>query len=182
MSLGLLGAYNSDSENSENSEDSEGVVLTEKTQTFKNPFISNEDDDSDSENEQEVVETDKEKEKKDDAGHVTLANPFMNPGLSSMMSSSSNWLPKPSFMQDTEKISGVKYDNSVFSNPFRAKEDKKEAILTQHVGVTVKPEAGTMFNGKKVCMMFRKGRCRHGHKVRTLKRGYKFVNADECKW
>ena len=81
------------------------------------------------------------------------------------MSSSSNWLPKPSFMQDTEKISGVKYDNSVFSNPFRAKEDKKEAILTQHVGVTVKPEAGTMFNGKKVCMMFRKGRCRHGHKV-----------------
>ena len=27
-------------------------------------------------------------------------------------------------------------------------------------------EAGTMFNGKKVCYNFRKGRCRHGHKCK----------------
>ena len=54
----------------------------------------------------------------------------------------------------------------MFSNTFRAREDKKEAILTQHVGVTVKPESGTMFNGKKVCYNFRKGRCRHGHKCK----------------
>ena len=55
-------------------------------------------------------------------------------------------------MQETEEISGLKYESSVFSNPFRAKEDRKEAILSKHVGVTMKQEAGTMFNGKKVSL------------------------------
>lgn len=154
MSLSLLGAYNSDSEASEPEEEK-----PPKTDKFKNPFIISEDNDSSS---------DEETASKPGDGDInsvpevqSISNPFLNVGVTS-----SNWLPKPSFMQETEKIQGLKFESSVFSNTFRAREDKKEAILTQHVGVTVKPESGTMFNGKKVCYNFRKGRCRHGHKCK----------------
>lgn len=159
MSLGLLGAYNSDSDNS-NSEDDNRTTseTTVKNETLKNPFIGSDNESS----EEELVNDDKIELKTDNGIKEILSNPFTNPGLISAQ----NWLPKPSFMQQTEEISGLKYDNSVFSNPFRAKEDQKEAILTHHIGVTQKPETGTMFNGKKVCYNFRKGRCRHGHKCK----------------
>jgi len=133
MSLGLLGAYLSDSDS-----DSDG--------------------DEGHRGEEQVAE--KRAEEKKLEVMETLANPF----LSGSSSKSTNWLPKPSFMQESEKVSGVKFDNSVFSNPFRAKEDKKDAILEQHVEMTLKQEAGRTINGKKVCWNFRKGRCRHGHK------------------
>merc|ERR1712112_676708 len=129
MSLGLLGAYLSDS-------------------------------DSDSDQDQDEDEEDRVEKGNEPEARITLANPF----LTGSSSGSSNWLPKPSFMQETEKVSGLKFDNSVFSNPFRAKEDKKDAILEQHVEMTLKQEAGRTINGKKVCWNFRKGRCRHGHK------------------
>jgi len=134
MSLGLLGAYLSDSD-SDDDDDDKGQ-LGEK------------------EAKQDIVKESKLEVRE------TLANPF----LSGRSSGSTSWLPKPSFMQETEKVSGVKFDNSVFSNPFRAKEDKKDAILEQHVEMTLKQEAGRTINGKKVCWNFRKGRCRHGHK------------------
>jgi len=130
MSLGLLGAYLSDSDDSDDDSCDEGEAK------------------------QEIVKESKPEVKE------TLANPF----LSGRSSGSTSWLPKPSFMQEAEKVSGVKFDNSVFSNPFRAKEDKKDAILEQHVEMTIKQEAGRTINGKKVCWNFRKGRCRHGHK------------------
>ena len=129
MSLGLLGAYLSDS-------------------------------DSDQDEEDRVEKGDEDQKANEPEARITLANPF----LTGSSSGSSNWLPKPSFMQETEKVSGLKFDNSVFSNPFRAKEDKKDAILEQHVEMTLKQEAGRTINGKKVCWNFRKGRCRHGHK------------------
>jgi len=88
-----------------------------------------------------------------------LTNPFLSRG-----GLSTTWLPKPSYMQQEEKVLGMKFDNSVFSNPFRAREDKKEAILEQHVEMTLKQGTGRTINGKKVCWNFRKGRCRHGHK------------------
>ena len=130
MSLGLLGAYLSDS-------------------------------DSDSDGDEDQVGEGDEGEAVQDKVEVreTLANPFLSRGTVT-----NSWLPKPSFMQETEKVSGVKFDNSVFSNPFRAKEDRKEAILEQHVEMTLKQESGRTINGKKVCWNFRKGRCRHGHK------------------
>jgi len=131
MSLGLLGAYLSDSDSDVDSE--EGGEGHEK---------------------QEQGEEEKSEVKE------TLVNPF----LKGSSSGSTNWLPKPSFMQEAEKVTGIKFDNSVFSNPFRAKEDKKDAILEQHVEMTQKQEAGRTINGKKVCWNFRKGRCRHGHK------------------
>jgi len=167
MSLGLLGAYNSDSDSDcESQEDRinyKEVDTKAKTEQFKNPFIAS--DDSSDNDEDEVPDRKDGKSVTDysDAKQTqeTLANPFQNNGIAS-----SNWLPKPSFMQETEQISGLRYENSVFSNPFRAKEDKKEAILTQHIDVTSRPEAGKMFNGKKVCYNFRKGRCRHGHKCK----------------
>ena len=156
MSLGLLGAYNSDSEASEPEEEKPS-----KTDEFKNPFIVSEDNDSSDED--SVSESrPRESDSKTSGQEVQpISNPFLNGGVAS-----SNWLPKPSFMQETEKVQGLRFESSVFSNTFRAREDKKEAILTQHVGVTVKPESGTMFNGKKVCYNFRKGRCRHGHKCK----------------
>jgi len=133
MSLGLLGAYLSDSDS---------------------------DSDQDEDEEDSVEKGDEDQKANEPEARITLANPF----LTGSSSGSSNWLPKPSFMQETEKVSGLKFDNSVFSNPFRAKEDKKDAILEQHVEMTLKQEAGRTINGKKVCWNFRKGRCRHGHK------------------
>jgi len=93
----------------------------------------------------------------DESIHTPLANPFLN-------GSSRNWLPKPSFMQETVTVKGAKYDNSVFSNPFRDKEDRKSAILEQHVEMTQNEINQKTIDGKKVCFMFRKGRCRHGHR------------------
>ena len=46
----------------------------------------------------------------------------------------------------------------------RDKEDKKKAILEQHVNMTVRQEEMRMIDGKKVCWMYRKGRCRQGSK------------------
>merc|ERR1712215_97831 len=114
----------------------------------------------DEDEENSVQKEDEELKEKESEVRVTLANPF----LTGSSSGSSNWLPKPSYMQETEKVSGLKFDRSVFSNPFRAKEDKKDAILEQHVEMTQKQEVGRTINGKKVCWNFRKGRCRHGHK------------------
>ena len=162
MSLGLLGAYCSSGEESEGEEgDTETQTEAEAEGDHKvfNPFIAS-DDSSSEETEPEHI-TSQETQSKP---RESISNPFSGGALAGL--SDSRWLPKPSFMQETEKISGVKYDNSVFSNPFRAREDKKVAILEHHVGVTSRPEAASMFNGKKVCYNFRKGRCRHGHRCK----------------
>lgn len=116
-----------------------------------------EDTDSDSEPEtlEEVVP--KVEEKKEEP-EVALDNPFGTGRIGAIM-------PKPSFMQEQQaKLSGLKFDNSVFSNPFRDKEDKKKAILEQHVNMTKRQEEMRMIDGKKVCWMYRKGRCRQGSK------------------
>jgi len=155
MSLGLLGAYLSASDESDGESDSQPQIDSE----YKNPFVAS--DDSSSDEDKCDGPRDLATEQTPPKAKESISNPFLSgAGLSS------HWLPKPSFMQETEKISGLTYDSSVFSNPFRAREDKKEAILTQHVGVTIRQEAGTMFNGKKVCYNFRKGRCRHGHRCK----------------
>ena len=53
----------------------------------------------------------------------------------------------------------------MFNNPFRAKEDRKRAILEQHVEMTSKQEdQTTKIGSRKICWNFRKGRCRFGHK------------------
>ena len=46
----------------------------------------------------------------------------------------------------------------------RDKEEKKKAILEQHVNMTKRQEEMKMIDGKKVCWMYRKGRCRQGSK------------------
>ena len=113
--------------------------------------------DSDSDQEEIPVKIEPEAEVKPVVREV-LSNPFLTgSGLNSVLS------VKPSFMQETEKISGVKFDNSVFQNPFRDKEDKKTAVLEQHVEMTQKDRTGRTIDGKKVCWNFRKGRCRNGH-------------------
>ncbi len=80
-------------------------------------------------------------------------------------------MPGPSFMVEQEDLSqnsksseSSSVQNSVFSNPFRVKEDKKKAVLEQHVKLTTKQEDMRMIEGKKVCWNFRKGRCRFGSK------------------
>ncbi len=45
---------------------------------------------------------------------VVLANPFSGGGAAG-----GRLLPKPSFLQESEKVAGIKFDSSVFSNPFR---------------------------------------------------------------
>lgn len=91
-----------------------------------------------------------------------LENPFGN--------SKVNVIPKPSFLQDQRKnmLDDVKLDSdlSVFRNPFRDREDKKKAILEQHVNMTQRQEELKVIDGKKVCWMYRKGRCRNGSKCK----------------
>jgi len=91
-----------------------------------------------------------------------LANPFMKDASKSL---------KPSYMVQTEDLSASKQKFacegaiSVFNNPFRAKEDRKRAILEQHVEMTAKQEdQTTKIGSRKICWNFRKGRCRFGHK------------------
>ena len=110
---------------------------------------------SSSEGEQE--ENNREEEKK----RPLLSNPFGGGGSST--------LPKPSFMQDTKDFKtnpahSAASSTSVFSNPFKVKEEKKTAILEKHVAMTTRQEERKTIDGKKVCWNFRKGRCRFGHK------------------
>ena len=158
MSLGLLGAaYPSSGEDSEG--ETPGETETETDHKVFNPFVASDDSSSDEADTENITTQETQTKPRE-----SISNPFSAGAVAGL--SDSRWLPKPSFMQEAEKISGVKYDNSVFSNPFRAREDKKVAILEHHVGVTNRQEAANMFNGKKVCYNFRKGRCRHGHKCK----------------
>jgi len=122
-------------------------------------------DSSDSEAEEEGEEEVEEAVKAAEEVRETLANPFLSPSTLAL-GASTNWLPKPSYLQTTERVAGVKYDNSVFSNPFRTKEDRKEAILRQHVELSTKNETEKTINGKKACSLYRKGRCRFGAKCK----------------
>lgn len=115
--------------------------------------------DSSSDSEDEHVE----QEQKPAAPKAVLSNPF----TSGSASSSAKVLPRPSFMVEqedvkTELVGGV--ENSVFQNPFRAKEDRKKAILERHVEMTTKQEEQRTIDGKKICWNYRKGRCRFGSK------------------
>ena len=122
-------------------------------------YDSDSDSDSNgSDGDNEVVKREVKEEVKVEQVREVLANPFST--------ATSRLNVKPSFMQETEKIAGVKFDNSVFQNPFRDKEDKKTAVLEQHVGMTQKEQTGRTIDGKKVCWMFRKGRCRQGHRCK----------------
>jgi len=92
-----------------------------------------------------------------------LANPFE--------AASSVDTYKPSYMVETKEYHGGSKpaasrisDSSVFSNPFKAKEDRKKALLERHVEMTSKQEDSKTLRGKKICWNFRKGRCRFGSK------------------
>jgi len=117
-------------------------------------YDSSSEEDSDADNESQSTKEEKKEPKQEEVREI-LANPFMT--TNTVLS------VKPSFMQETEKISGLKFDNSVFQNPFRDKEDKKTAVLEQHVEMTQREQTGRTIQGKKVCWNFRKGRCRNGH-------------------
>ncbi|XP_054271469.1 uncharacterized protein LOC128992085 [Macrosteles quadrilineatus] len=67
-------------------------------------------------------------------------------------------LPLPKFGED-----GAKITNSVFKNPFAEEEIAKSAILEKHVKMIPAKEDITQINGKQICWMYRKGRCRFGH-------------------
>lgn len=71
-------------------------------------------------------------------------------------------LPTPVFLEESninEKIN----TNSVFKNPFKDEETKKEALLQKHVKMVDSKNNIVAINGKKICWNYRKGRCRFGH-------------------
>jgi len=114
-------------------------------------------EDSESEQSEEEIQSDS---RTTEPPEEALDNPFGGDGAKPC-------LPKPSFMQEQQgKITGLRLDTSVFSNPFRDKEDKKKAILEQHVNMTQRQEEMKMIDGKKVCWMYRKGRCRQGSRCK----------------
>ncbi len=109
-------------------------------------------------------EAEEEEEKNAPTSAPQLSNPFKS--SSSFSSSPSHLrLPKPSFMSEQESLlSSSSVSSSVFSNPFREKEEAKKALLERHVAMTIRQEERKTIDGKKVCWNFRKGRCRFGHK------------------
>lgn len=68
-------------------------------------------------------------------------------------------LPLPKFGEDGT----VSVENSVFKNPFVEEEIAKSAILEKHVKMIPAKDDITQINGKQICWMYRKGRCRFGH-------------------
>eukprot|EP00088_Acartia_fossae_P013995 TRINITY_DN17438_c0_g1_i1.p1 TRINITY_DN17438_c0_g1~~TRINITY_DN17438_c0_g1_i1.p1 ORF type:complete len:228 (-),score=77.41 TRINITY_DN17438_c0_g1_i1:95-778(-) len=126
---------------------------------------SNDSDESDEETTNQIKPT-KEKAaaiKAPSPEPQVLQNPFGSNKVGSL-------IPKPSFMQEQHSsiLQSVQLDSgvSVFRNPFRDKEDKKKAILEQHVNMTQRQEELKVIDGKKVCWMYRKGRCRNGSKCK----------------
>lgn len=53
---------------------------------------------------------------------------------------------------------------SVFINPFQKAEDAKLSILEKHVKLSIIDKTATEIGGKKVCKIYRLGRCKRGHK------------------
>lgn len=139
--MGLLGDYGSGSEDS--SDDSDQEVQTKEVPVKKSSIPS------------------------PDFQNEKLDNPFGGGGGKG----GGLVLPKPSFMQEQHASVVVKntdFDTStsVFRNPFREKEDKKKSILEQHVNMTQRQEDLKVIDGKKVCWMYRKGRCRNGSRCK----------------
>uniref|UniRef100_A0A1B6E8B4 C3H1-type domain-containing protein n=2 Tax=Clastoptera arizonana TaxID=38151 RepID=A0A1B6E8B4_9HEMI len=68
-------------------------------------------------------------------------------------------LPLPKFNNEGH----IPLKNSVFANPFIEAENAKSAILEKHVKMIPSKNNITHINGKQICWMYRKGRCRFGH-------------------
>ncbi|KAL1451008.1 hypothetical protein WDU94_003307 [Cyamophila willieti] len=62
-------------------------------------------------------------------------------------------LPPPSFDDNS---------GSIFINPYIEAENAKSAILEKHVKMIPSKEFISEINGKKLCWMYKKGRCRFG--------------------
>lgn len=71
-----------------------------------------------------------------------------------------NKLPAPKF-----KETGI-INESVFRNPYLEAERAKSAVLEKHVKMVPAKDCVTKKNGKNICWMNRKGRCRFGNKCK----------------
>jgi len=70
-------------------------------------------------------------------------------------------LPPPSFNDKPTCVS-----SSVFVNPYVEAENAEKAVLEKHVKMIPTKDSITSIDGKKICWMYRKGRCRFGHKCK----------------
>lgn len=73
---------------------------------------------------------------------------------------SENKLPAPRF-----KETGI-INESVFRNPYLEAERAKSAVLEKHVKMVPAKDHLTKVNGKNICWMNKKGRCRFGNKCK----------------
>lgn len=71
-----------------------------------------------------------------------------------------NKLPAPKF-----KETGI-INESVFRNPYLEAERAKSAVLEKHVKMVPAKDYLTKVNGKNICWMNKKGRCRFGNKCK----------------
>jgi len=71
-----------------------------------------------------------------------------------------NKLPAPRF-----KEIGI-INESVFRNPYLEAERAKSAVLEKHVKMVPAKDCVTQVNGKNICWMNKKGRCRFGNKCK----------------
>ena len=103
-------------------------------------YISFDSENSDSSEDKCKVKNDENKDTKANNKKIAFSNPFNNAGSTT----EAKTLPRPSFMVEQKdvksELSETVVENSVFKNPFRAKEDQKKAVLERHVEMTVKHE------------------------------------------
>ena len=57
-------------------------------------------------------------------------------------------------------------EDSVFTTPFQKEQLEKQHHLEKHVKLTSHSKDMQEINGKKICMNYRKGRCRFGHQCK----------------
>ena len=99
---------------------------------------------SDEELDKNIDEKEEPKEK--------LKNPFLSSAVNNL---------RPSYMVEAEDLGknkgkAVAGEDSVFSNPFRVKEERKKAMLERHVEMTSKQEELRTIQGKKGVLEFSK--------------------------
>lgn len=87
-------------------------------------------------------------------------------------------LPAPNF-----KETGI-INESVFRNPYLEAERAKSAVLEKHVKMVPAKDYITKVNGKSICWMNKKGRCRFGNKCKyahdsELYNNPKVINKDK---
>lgn len=72
----------------------------------------------------------------------------------------------------------LNFEHSVFSTPFKQAEESRIAVLERHVKLVPSFDQLTTLNGKQICWLYKKGKCRFGNKCKYA-HDHEIQNADK---